>query len=233
MPTFIRLSRTVSFDFDQPLWLGAACTPFDAAGESRSNLKLTVNANRLGDRRQLLLGLDQIRREVDQKGLMAGIGFDRTRLKVVAEGALKYYLFGGMSAAFLLFGFSYLYGLAGSTNLHQIMLAMYGPNAVNATPLLYVALVMITAGLGFKVAAVPFPNAGGLAADRDPYANPAAPYMATRVQASGKFPEPILNTPKSITVLTKDITTVPEEEIKTAKVVFTIVGGRVVYRQEP
>ena len=29
-----------------------------------------------------------------------------------------------------------------------------------------------------QVAAVPFPNAGGLPADRDPYANPAAPYMA-------------------------------------------------------
>src|SRR3954462_13189804 len=56
-----------------------------------------------------------------------------------------------------------------------------------------------------QVAAVPFPNAGGLPADRDPYANPNAPYMATRVQASGKFPEPILNTPKSITVLTKDV----------------------------
>lgn len=55
------------------------------------------------------------------------------------------------------------------------------------------------------VAPVPFPNAGGLRADRDPYANPAAPYMATRVQASGKFPEPILNTPKTITVLTKDV----------------------------
>jgi catecholate siderophore receptor len=55
------------------------------------------------------------------------------------------------------------------------------------------------------VAAVPFPNAGDFRADRDPYANPAAPYMATRVQASGKFPEPILNTPKSITVLTKDV----------------------------
>ena len=37
-----------------------------------------------------------------------------------AEAAMKYYLFGGMSAAFLLFGFSYLYGIAGSTNLHQI-----------------------------------------------------------------------------------------------------------------
>src|SRR6478609_1581173 len=54
-------------------------------------------------------------------------------------------------------------------------------------------------------APVPFPNAGGLPADRDPYANPNAPYMANRVQSSGKFPEPILNTPKSITVLTKDV----------------------------
>jgi catecholate siderophore receptor len=55
------------------------------------------------------------------------------------------------------------------------------------------------------VAEVPFPNAGGLPPDRNPYANPNAPYMATRVQASGKFPEPILNTPKTITVLTKDV----------------------------
>jgi catecholate siderophore receptor len=56
-----------------------------------------------------------------------------------------------------------------------------------------------------QVAAVPFPNAGGLRADRDPYANPNAPYMATGVQASNKFPQPIVNTPKSITVLTKDV----------------------------
>src|SRR5579863_891728 len=73
-----------------------------------------------------------------------------------AEAAMKYYLFGGMSAAFLLFGFSYLYGLTGSTNLHRMMLGLYGPHAVELAPLLYVALVMIAAGLGFKVAAVPF-----------------------------------------------------------------------------
>ena len=54
-------------------------------------------------------------------------------------------------------------------------------------------------------APVPFPNAGSLSADRNPYADAAAPYMATRVQASGKFPEPILNTPKTITVLTKEV----------------------------
>jgi NADH-quinone oxidoreductase subunit N len=73
-----------------------------------------------------------------------------------AEAALKYYLFGGMSAAFLLFGFSYLYGLTGSTNLHRILLAIYGWNAFHIAPLLYVAIVLIAAGLGFKVAAVPF-----------------------------------------------------------------------------
>ncbi|MGA3012353.1 MAG: NADH-quinone oxidoreductase subunit N [Terracidiphilus sp.] len=69
-----------------------------------------------------------------------------------AEAAMKYYLFGGMSAAFLLFGFSYLYGLSGSTNLAEIEQGI--PQA--GMPLLYVAWVLIVAGLGFKVAAVPF-----------------------------------------------------------------------------
>lgn len=52
---------------------------------------------------------------------------------------------------------------------------------------------------------VPFPNAGQFVPpDADPYANPDAPYQATRVQ-SGKFTEPLVNTPKTITVLTKDV----------------------------
>lgn len=56
-----------------------------------------------------------------------------------------------------------------------------------------------------QVAAVPFPNAGGLPADRNPYADPNAPYKVDHVQASGKFPEPLLNTPKTITVLSKEV----------------------------
>jgi len=70
-----------------------------------------------------------------------------------AEAAMKYYLFGGMSAAFLLFGFSYLYGLGGSTNLEAIQgnIGQTGPS-----PLLYLAWILIVAGLGFKIAAVPF-----------------------------------------------------------------------------
>jgi len=73
-----------------------------------------------------------------------------------AEAALKYYLFGGMSAAFLLFGFSYLYGLSGSTSLPRVVLGTYFASARGAAPLLVLALVMIAVGLGFKIAAVPF-----------------------------------------------------------------------------
>jgi NADH-quinone oxidoreductase subunit N len=70
-----------------------------------------------------------------------------------AEAALKYYLFGGMSAAFLLFGFSYFYGLTGSTNLGEILgvIEQQGPS-----PLLFVAWIFVIAGIGFKIAAVPF-----------------------------------------------------------------------------
>jgi catecholate siderophore receptor len=47
-------------------------------------------------------------------------------------------------------------------------------------------------------------NVVAQAADRDPYADPAAPYKADRL-ASPKFSQPIVNTPKTITVLTKEI----------------------------
>jgi NADH-quinone oxidoreductase subunit N len=70
-----------------------------------------------------------------------------------SEAALKYFLFGGMSAAFLLFGFSLLYGFSNSTNLTQIAAVIHG-SPLN--PLLIVAMVMTVIGFGFKVAAVPF-----------------------------------------------------------------------------
>jgi NADH-quinone oxidoreductase subunit N len=85
-------------------------------------------------------------------GLYILTAFAKSSVKS-AEAAMKYYLFGGMSAAFLLFGFSYFYGLSGSTNLFEIQraIAISGPS-----PLFYVAWILVVAGLGFKVAAVPF-----------------------------------------------------------------------------
>jgi NADH-quinone oxidoreductase subunit N len=73
-----------------------------------------------------------------------------------AESAIKYYLFGGMSAAFLLFGFSYLYGISGATYLPTVIYRANEAAFSGAAPLLLIALVMIAAGLGFKIAAVPF-----------------------------------------------------------------------------
>jgi NADH-quinone oxidoreductase subunit N len=70
-----------------------------------------------------------------------------------AEAALKYFVFGGISAAFLLFGASLLYGLSNSTNLVSIASSLHGPSL---DPLLIVAMVMTVVGLGFKVAAAPF-----------------------------------------------------------------------------
>ena len=70
-----------------------------------------------------------------------------------AEAALKYFLFGGMSAAFTLFGLSLLYGLSGATRLSEIAAALKGPGL---DPLLVIAIVMTVIGFGFKIAAVPF-----------------------------------------------------------------------------
>ena len=56
-------------------------------------------------------------------------------------------------AAVMLFGLSLIYGVAHSTNLREIAAALGGQRL---EPVFYLALVMTVAGLGFKVAAVPF-----------------------------------------------------------------------------
>src|SRR5205807_1362683 len=58
-------------------------------------------------------------------------------------------------SAFLLFGFSYLYGLSGTTNIPATVQALGA--ARGALPsVVIVALVTVVAGLGFRITAVPF-----------------------------------------------------------------------------
>lgn len=72
-----------------------------------------------------------------------------------AEAAVKYVLLGGMSSAILLYGFALLYGLTGTTDLEGIAIATR--NAVfHGDLLVLVAEVLIIAGFGFKISAVPF-----------------------------------------------------------------------------
>jgi len=69
------------------------------------------------------------------------------------EAAIKYFLLGAFSLGILLYGMSLLYGLSGTTNLRSIATALVGQES---DPRLVLAVVLVVAGLGFKIAAVPF-----------------------------------------------------------------------------
>jgi NADH-quinone oxidoreductase subunit N len=72
------------------------------------------------------------------------------------ESAMKYFLLSIFSSALLLFGFSYLYGLTGTTNLPALTEALTQGGAEGLPAVSMIALVMVVAGLGFKITAVPF-----------------------------------------------------------------------------
>ena len=72
-----------------------------------------------------------------------------------AEAAVKFVLLGAMSSAILLYGFALLYGLTGTTDLTGIATSI--KNGVqNGNVLVLIASVLILAGFGFKISAVPF-----------------------------------------------------------------------------
>ena len=71
------------------------------------------------------------------------------------EGGLKYMLLGAFSSALLLYGISMIYGATGSTDYAAIGEALSG-NTGGIDEALFLGLALIIAGLGFKVAAVPF-----------------------------------------------------------------------------
>lgn len=79
-------------------------------------------------------------------------GFEKKNARSL-EGAMKYFIIGAISSALMLFGISYVYGATGTTSIPMI--------AENATllaenPIGLVAVVLLIAGFGFKMALVPF-----------------------------------------------------------------------------
>ena len=71
------------------------------------------------------------------------------------EAAIKYFVLGGMSSAFLLYGIALVYGATGSTNLVTIEQFLTN-NVLLENGLMLAGLALLLVGLGFKVAAVPF-----------------------------------------------------------------------------
>jgi NADH-quinone oxidoreductase subunit N len=100
------------------------------------------------------------------------------RGKQILESGTKYFFLSVLSSALLLYGFSFLYGAAGSTNLGEIRQALAAAEgeASGVAAFAPLALILIFAGLAFRLTAVPFhfyapdvyqgtsnPNAGLLA----------------------------------------------------------------------
>jgi len=85
-------------------------------------------------------------------------GFRKTE-KRSAEAATKYFIVGGFSSALTLFGISLLYGIAGTTSISGIDLALTVPPSqwvADSRQLQLLAASLLLAGFGFKIAIVPF-----------------------------------------------------------------------------
>jgi NADH-quinone oxidoreductase subunit N len=71
-----------------------------------------------------------------------------------AESGMKYFLFGAMTSAVMLYAFSLLYGFSGETNVYRLT-EVFLSGQLSPWLLLGIA-VLVLVGFGFKVAAVPF-----------------------------------------------------------------------------
>src|SRR4051812_21307432 len=98
-----------------------------------------------------------------------------------AEGALKYFLLGAFSTAFLLYGIALGYGATGTTNLTIIggRIAVFH---LERSPILLIGIGMMVIGFGFKVATVPFHMWAPDVYEGAP--SPITAYMAATVKAA-------------------------------------------------
>ena len=71
-----------------------------------------------------------------------------------AEAALKYVIYGAASSGLMVYGFSILYGITGCTGLPEIA-AKLSEAPIHSAPQL-IGIVMVLAGIGYKIAMVPF-----------------------------------------------------------------------------
>ncbi len=81
-------------------------------------------------------------------------GFIRHDIKS-NEAALKYFLLGAFSSAFLLYGMSLIYGLTGTTDIYAIA-SHISEKGLSGNPALSLSMTLFAVAFGFKIAAAPF-----------------------------------------------------------------------------
>jgi NADH-quinone oxidoreductase subunit N len=75
----------------------------------------------------------------------------RKREEEAVEAALKFFLIGTVSSAFIVYGLSFVYGISKTTDMAGVAAALQ-----DGHPLLILGMVLTLGGLGFKIAAFPF-----------------------------------------------------------------------------
>lgn len=75
-------------------------------------------------------------------------------VKRSSEAGLKYTIYGAFSSGLMLYGFSLLYGLTGTLNIYEIAKILTSSNPNSLT--LFISVLLILAGFGYKIASVPF-----------------------------------------------------------------------------
>ena len=86
--------------------------------------------------------------------LYALVAFDRNNV-TSAESAMKYFILGAIASGALLYGISWVYGVTGSLQFHEIANAITADPSLNNLPLWF-GLAFLIVGIAFKFGAVPF-----------------------------------------------------------------------------
>ncbi len=86
--------------------------------------------------------------------LYALVAFDRNSA-TAAESAMKFFVLGAIASGSLLYGISWIYGITGSLQFHEISEAIRTSPEINGVPLWF-GLAFVIVGIAFKFGAVPF-----------------------------------------------------------------------------
>ena len=84
--------------------------------------------------------------------VLTGILRDNRRSQ---EAALKYLIYGGVASGMMIYGMSWIFGLAGSLDFSVINRALFMTRDAPALAI-FIAVVLILSGMGYKIASVPF-----------------------------------------------------------------------------
>jgi NADH-quinone oxidoreductase subunit N len=91
--------------------------------------------------------------ELQSLALYVLAAFNRDHLRST-EAGLKYFVLGALSSGMMLYGISLIYGMTGAVDFANVAHAVAGSSANNLG--IIFGMVFLTAGLAFKVSAVPF-----------------------------------------------------------------------------